>query len=74
VKLKTRCLYASSGNGAESFYTASADFGHSLSANHLNATYPSGLNAAVIMMAIAIADFDGKPVDYSSVAAMTGSR
>jgi hypothetical protein len=25
VKLKTRCLYASSGNGVEGFYTGSAD-------------------------------------------------
>ncbi len=39
-------------------------------ASHLNATYPGGLNAAVIIMAIAIADFDAKPVDFSSLAAM----
>ena len=38
--------------------------------SHLNAIYPGGLNAAVIVMAIAIADFDGKPVDFSSLAAM----
>ncbi len=47
------------------FYVRIVDF-----ASHLNATYPGGLNAAVIMMAIAIADFDGKPVDFSSLAAM----
>jgi hypothetical protein len=29
VKLKTRRLYASSGNGVESFYTGSATIGHS---------------------------------------------
>jgi len=47
------------------FYIRMVDF-----ASHLNATYPGGLNAAVIMMAIAIADFEGKPVDRSSLAAM----
>ena len=47
------------------FYIRMVDF-----ASHLNATYPGGLNAGVIMMAIAIADFDGKPVDFSSLAAM----
>ena len=47
------------------FYIRMVDF-----ASHLNATYPGGLNAAVIVMAIAIADYDGKPVDLSSLAAM----
>lgn len=47
------------------FYIRMVDF-----ASHLNAIYPGGFNAAVIIMAIAIADFDSKPVDFSSLAAM----
>lgn len=47
------------------FYIQMVEF-----ASRLNAEYPGGLDAAIVVMAIAIADFDGKPVSISSLAAM----